>query len=303
MNHWLPNATAAALLAVLLSAWAATANSQGGAAPAPPEPTPRLSDGKPNLGRVPGEKGVWDVPYITNMADRIVAIGGAPVARETGGRGRGRGAQGSSGVDAAGRGGARSEPHVPFMPWSAALYDYNSANMSKYDPEGYCLPPGGPRMMATPYPMEIIQLPEQKRIVMIFEGATHIWREIHMDGRAHPPADELNPTYLGHSVGRWDGDTLVVDTVGFNEATWLDYFGHPHTDMLHVVERFSRPHKNALHFEATIDDRGAYTKSFTVAWDIPWDPQDELKEYICQENNQFLLRLTDDFGQPIFKKP
>ena len=65
-----------------------------------------------------------------------------------------------------------------------------------------------------------------------------------------PQGDALNPTYLGHSVGRWEGDTLVVDVVGFNEATWLDYFGHPHTDMLHVVERFSRPNKSTLHYEA-----------------------------------------------------
>src|SRR5262245_59283980 len=300
--HWLTSVSAAALLAVLVSAWAATAESQGrgrGGA-APDEPTPRLSDGTPNLGRPTGEKGVWDVPYITNMADRVIDVGGVPVVREGASRGRGTAARGEG---ASGRGGSRSEPHMPFMPWSAAVYDYNSANQSKYDPEGYCLPPGGPRMMATPYPMEIIQLAEQKRIIMIFEGATHVWREIHMDGRAHPQGDDLNPTYLGHSVGRWEGDILVVDTVGFHEGTWLDYFGHPHTSMLHVVERFSRPNKNTLHFEATIDDPGAYTKPFTVAWDIPWDPRDELKEYICQENNQFLLRLTDDFGQPIFKKP
>jgi hypothetical protein len=301
-RHWLSSMTTAVLLAIFLAALAATAEpQQRGRGQAPSEPTPRLADGTPNLGRPSGEKGVWDVPYITNMADRIINVGGVPVAREAAGRGRG-GAAGGGG-EGRGRGGARSEPHVPFMPWSAAVYDYNSANQSKYDPEGYCLPPGGPRMMATPYPMEIIQLPEQKRIIMIFEGATHVWREIHMDGRAHPRGDDLNPTYLGHSVGRWDGDTLVVDTVGFNEGTWLDYFGHPHTDMLHVVERYSRPSKNTLRFEATIDDPGAYTKPFTVAWDIPWDPRDELKEYICQENNQFLLRLTDDFGQPIFKKP
>ena len=154
--------------------------------------------------------------------------------------------------------------------------------------------------MATPYPMEIIQQPDQQRVIMIFEGATHIWREIHMDGRPHPQGDALNPTYLGHSVGRWRGDTLVVDVVGFNEGTWLDFFGHPHTDMLHVVEEFSRPNKNTLHYEATIDDPGAYTKPFTVAWDIPWDGKDELREYICQENNKFLLNLTDDFGEPIF---
>ena len=155
-------------------------------------------------------------------------------------------------------------------------------------------------MMATPYPMEIIQLPEQKRIIMIFEGATHIWREIFMDGRAHPDGDALNPTYLGHSVGRWEGDTLVIDVVGFNEQTWLDYFGHPHTDQLHVVERFSRPNKRTLHYEAVVDDPGAYAKPFTIRWDIPWNATGELTEYICQENNKYMWRLTDDLGQPLF---
>jgi hypothetical protein len=294
---------AAAVLSILLASWGADAG-QRGPSTGTPQPTPRLADGTPNLGRVPGEKGVWDVPYITNMADRIINVGGTrvdPVA------GRGRGAPAAArgrgeGGGAAGRGGSRSEPNVPFQPWAAAVYDYNSANMSKYDPEGYCLPPGGPRMLATPYPMEIIQQPEHKRIIMIFEGATHIWREIHMDGRPHPKGDDLNPTYLGHAVGHWQQDTLVVDVVGFNEGTWLDYFGHPHTDLLHVVERYSRPNKNTLHYEATIDDPGAYTKPFTVAWDIPWDATDELKEYICQENNRFMLELKDDFGAPIFGK-
>jgi hypothetical protein len=279
----------------------------------PPEPTPRLADGTPNLGRVPGEKGVWNVPYITNMAERIVEADGTTLMERRiaqglvpgrGGRGRGRGEGplgGGEGGGGGGRGGSKTEPQVPFQPWAAAIYDYNSANQSKYDPEGYCLPPGGPRMMATPYPMEIIQLPEQKRILMIFEGATHIWREIYMDGRPHPEGDALNPTYLGHSVGRWEGDTLVIDIVGFNENSWLDYFGHPHTDMLHVVEKYSRPTKNQLHYEATIDDPGAYTKPFTVRWTVPWNPRGELTEYICQENNKYLIALTDDFGQPIFK--
>jgi hypothetical protein len=278
------------------------------------EPTPRLADGTVNLGRVPGEKGVWAIPYITNMGMRIIGPDGQLLAPQPAGR-RGGGAPpaqggapaargaaplgGGEGGGGGGRGGAKSEPWVPFQPWAAAVYDYNSKNESKYDPEGYCLPPGGPRMMATPYPAEIIQLPDQKRIFMIFEGAAHIWREIFMDGREHPKGDDLNPTYNGHSVGRWEGDTLVVDVVGFNEATWLDYFGHPHTDMLHVVERFSRPNKGTLHYEALIDDPGAYTKPFTIAWDIPWRANAELAEYICQENNRYLHRLTDDFGQPI----
>jgi len=281
---------------------------RGGGPPAPVEPTPRLADGTVNLGRVSGEKGIWNVPYITNMGMRVVGADGKALAPEAAPGGR-RGAApaaagaplgGGEGTAGGGRGGAKSEPWVPFQPWAAAVYDYNSKNQSKYDPEGYCLPPGGPRMMATPYPAEIIQLPEQKRIIMIFEGATHIWREISMDGREHPKGDALNPTYLGHSVGRWEGDTLVVDVVGFNEATWLDYFGHPHTDQLHVVERFSRPNKGTLHYEALIDDPGAYTKPFSVAWDIPWRANAELTEYICQENNKYLQRLTDDLDQPLF---
>jgi hypothetical protein len=303
-------ALAGSIVAVALAV-SSSAQAPGGrgAQAGPPEPTPRLADGTPNLGRIPGEKGVWNLPYITNFGERVIGPDGVmPVPARGGGRGAagGRGGGpigGGEGAAGGGRGGAKSEPRVPFMPWSAAVYDYNSQNLSKYDPEGYCLPPGGPRLMATPYPMEILQLPDQKRIVMIFEGGTHIWREIYMDGRPHPQGDALNPTYLGHSVGRWEGDTLVVDVVGFNEETWLDYYGHPHTDLLHVVEKFSRPNKNTLHYEATINDPGAYTKPWTVAWDIPWRANGELTEYICQENNRYLERLTDDFDQPIFKKP
>jgi len=198
------------------------------------------------------------------------------------------------------RGGAASEPWVPFQPWSAAVYNYNSLNNSKYDPEGYCLPPGGPRLYATPYPMEIIQQPELKRIVIIFEGGTHVWREIHMDGRTHAKSDAIKgQTWLGDSVGHWEGETLVVDVVGFNEGTWLDYFGHPHTDQMHIIERYTRPNKGTLHYEATIDDPGAYTKPWTVAWNINWTANAELQEYICQENNQYFGRLTDDFGKPV----
>src|SRR5262249_5531546 len=168
---------------------------------APTEPTPRLKDGTVNLGRGHGEKGVWGLPVIANFA------------------------QVASGVPKDFRGnlrkGAPAEPHIPFQPWAAALYNYNSANLSKFDPVGYCLPPGGPRLMATPFPMEVIQLPEEDRIVMIYEGGTHIWREIYMDSRPHPRLDKIDgQTYLGHSVGHWEGDTLVIDSTGYNEATW-----------------------------------------------------------------------------------
>ena len=306
-SMWIANEPASAQAGGAAAAQGAGGRGRGRG---PAEPTPRLPDGTVNLGRVPGEKGTWRVPYITNMAMRVVGTDGqllpeivksqqdqqaAAAAARAGGAGRAGGGGGGRG-----RGGSKSEPWMPWMPWSAAVYDYNSINESKYDPEGYCLPPGGPRMMATPYQMEIIQQPEHKRILMVFEGATHIWREIYMDGRKFPEGDALNPTYLGYSIGRWEGDTLVVENKGFNENSWFDYFGHPHTDLMSVVERWTRPNKQTLHYEATVTDPGAYTRPFTMAWDVPFDVSAELPEDICQENNQYLNRLVDDFGQPIF---
>ena len=157
-----------AVIAAVIIAAAPILFAQRGAPP-PSGPTPRLADGTPNLGRVAGEKGVWNVPWIRNMGLRIEKTQSGTDLPSSGGR------VGLVGHDL-NKDGSRLEPLVPFMPWSAAVYDYNVRNESKYDPEGYCLPPGGPRMMATPYPMEIIQLPEQKRILMIYEGGAHIWR-------------------------------------------------------------------------------------------------------------------------------
>jgi hypothetical protein len=223
-------------------------------------PTPRLADGTVDLG---GD-GVWNLPWITDFSEQIVDGG-----------------------------------EVPFLPWAKAMHEYNASNHVAYDPEGFCLPPGGPRAFGTPYPAEFIQ--QNDRIVVIFEGGAHVWREIHMDGRPHPSADELNPTYFGHSVGRWEGDTLVIDTVGYNEKTWLDFGGHMHTDELRTVERITRPDKNTLHYETTITDPGAYSEPWTIAWDIQWSEGQELAEYICQENNKFLIDLKDDFGNPFFE--
>lgn len=222
-------------------------------APEPPEvpvPTPRLADGTPNLGRLPGEKGYWVLLQHRDYAEVLV-----------------------------------SGDEIPYQPWARALAMERRAENSRDDPQGHCLPPSGPRLMTTPYPMEIVQLPEQERILMIYEGGAHIWREIYMDGREHPTGDALNPTWLGYSVGRWEGDTLVVDVRGFNEMTWINMVGDPHTDQLRIIERFSRPDMHTLHYEATLDDPGAYTEPWTVAFDIPWDPEGELQEYICQENN------------------
>jgi len=225
-------------------------------------PTPRMADGTVDLG---GD-GVWNLPWVTDFAVRMP--------------------------------GYKEGDQPPMLAWTRAMWEYNKANNVKYDPEGFCLPPGGPRSMGTPYPAEIIQ--DRDRIVIIFEGGGHVWREIHMDGRPHP--ENLNPTYFGHSIGRWEGDTLVVDTVGFNEKTWIDFGGYMHTEQLHTVERFSRPDKETLHYESVIDDPGAYSEPWTVSWNIRWSEGQELADYICQENNKFLLDMTDDFGQPFFQK-
>ena len=115
-----------------------------------------------------------------------------------------------------------------------------------------------------------------------------MYQIIYMDGRPHPPEASEFPTWLGHSVGHWEGDTLVVDTVGFNEGHWLDRSGDVRTSKTHLVERFTRTSYANLRYEATVDDPGAYTKPFTIGWDIRWVPNAEIQEYVCQENNRYL---------------
>jgi hypothetical protein len=143
-------------------------------------------------------------------------------------------------------------------------------------------------MMATPFPFQIFQLSD--RVLFVFEGGAHVWRTIYTDGRDH--LKDPSPSFLGDSVGRWEGDTLVVDVIGFNEATWLDQAGHPHTDALHVIERLTRTNEMTLHYEVTIDDPKAYTKPWTTSYSIPWAPGVELYEYICQENNKDLPHMV-----------
>ncbi len=275
MRHPLIRITvaAAAVLAILVAVPAVSEAQRGrGGSSEPAPPTPRLPDGTVDLGG----NGYWNLPWITNFGARIVS-GGV-----------------QAGTDEDG------DPIIrpPFKPWTEAMHAYNASNNVAYDPEGFCLPPGGPRAFGTPYPAEVIQ--DDDRIIVIFEGGAHVWREIHMDGREHPDPEILNPTYFGHSVGRWEGDTLVIDTVGYNEKTWLDYGGHMHTEQLQTIERITRPDRNTLRYETTIDDPGAYTQPWTIAWDIDWVEGGELQEYICQENNRFLLDLVDDFGDPFF---
>jgi len=172
---------------------------------------------------------------------------------------------------------------LPLQPWAA---DLAKKRMSKDDPEANCLPTGVPRM--APYPWKIVQRPEL--ILFLFEGNIHSYRQIFLDGRSHPK--DPDPTWYGDSIGHWEGDTLVVDTIGFNDHFWFDFAGHPHTEKLHITERYLRTDLGHLEDEVTIDDPGAYTKPFTMYGHFPLQADTEIMEYICNENNQDVQHIV-----------
>ncbi len=119
---------------------------------------------------------------------------------------------------------------APFQPWAKGLYEYRQRNFLKDDPMGSCLPPGGPRQFQVPYGLQIVEDPDRKRIFVMSGGGNRNWRLIYLDGRALPTSDNATPTYFGNSVGKWEGDTLVLNTVGFNERFWFTNGGLPHTE-------------------------------------------------------------------------
>lgn len=172
---------------------------------------------------------------------------------------------------------------LPLQPWAEKLA---KTRMSKDDPEALCLPTGVPRQ--APYPWRVVQTPTH--MFFLFEGNIHSYRQIFLDGRKHPA--DPDPSWYGHSVGHWEGDTLVVDSVGFNDKFWFDFAGHPHTERLHVIERFQRPDLGTLKYDVTIDDPGAYTKPFVMHGESALETGTELMEYICNENNQDVPHIT-----------
>lgn len=172
---------------------------------------------------------------------------------------------------------------LPLQPWAA---EAAKKRMSHDDPEANCLPAGVPRQ--APYPWKIVQTPAL--VVFLFEGNIHTYRQVFLDGRGHEP--DPNPTWYGDSIGRWEGDTLVVDTIGFNDKFWFDFAAHPHTEKLHVIERFRRPDSAHLDYDVTIDDPGAYTKPFVMHGHSALDTSGEIMEYVCNENNQDVPHIT-----------
>ena len=171
---------------------------------------------------------------------------------------------------------------IVLLPGARALME---SRLSRDDPEANCLPTGVPRI--APYPWRIVQAPlsgKATHLYFLFEGNIHSYRQIFMDGRGHP--EDPDPTWYGHSIGHWEGDTLVIDTVGFNDRFWFDFQGHPHTEQLRTIERYTRTNFGTLEKIVTIIDPGAYEKPFTIQFDATLRPGWELMEYVCNENNQ-----------------
>jgi hypothetical protein len=227
-----------------------------------PKNTPRTKDGKPDLAAAaprradgkPDLTGIWGTEnskYLANIA-------------------------------------ADFKPgDLPIQPWAEALTRERMTGIhASEESNANCLPQGVPRIDATPNPFKIVQEPD---LIVILYEAFGQFRQIYLDGRALPK--DPNPTWLGYSVGRWERDTLVVETAGFNGKTWLDQAGHPATDALHVTERYRRRDFGHLDIQVTIDDPHAYTKPWTVTEPMQLLPDTDLIEFVCNENEKDLKHL------------
>ena len=174
---------------------------------------------------------------------------------------------------------------IPVLPW---VKEYMAKLDQNAEPSVHCLPMGIPRKWN--YPWRILQEPVYgkgaKRMYILEEGGIHSYRQIFLDGRKHP--DEPEPSWNGHSIGWWEGDTLVIDTVGFNGKVWMDRRGFPQTEKARIVERYTRVNMGTLEIVVTIDDPDAYSRPFTVKFAAQLsNPEDEIMEFICNENNQY----------------
>jgi hypothetical protein len=234
----------------------------------PALPVPRWPDGKPRLGAAPGETGYWARPSST-----VLMESGANVAMDGNGL-----LKNLKDIDKV----------APFQPWARALYELRQRTFLNSDPLFlHCMPPGALRQFQMPYGNQFLEDKTFGRIFVMAGGGNHDWHFIYTDGR--PQQGELggndtNPLYYGNARGRWDGDTFVVDTRGLNENFWFSNGGLPHTEQLHLVERFTRADMNTLKYEVTIDDPGAYTRTWSAGWTLQWVAGEDLPVYYCQDN-------------------
>lgn len=228
-------------------------------------PAPRWPDGQIRLGPPPGKKGYWG----TASAKVLVENTGAKIAMNDDGLLLNL---------------ADADKVAPFQPWAKALYERRQRTFLKDDPLARCLPPGGPRQFQMPNGFQFVEQKELGRILALLGGGDRNWRVIYTDGRPQGQVAEQVPSYYGNSVGHWEKDTLVVDSVGFNEKFWLTNGGLPHTEALHLIERFTRTDLNTLKYEVTVDDPRTYTRTWAGGWTIQWVPDQEIQEYFCEDN-------------------
>jgi hypothetical protein len=289
-----------ALSSLIALAWTAGASAQWAPVPDPKlprdangkvrmdAPTPRTAAGKPDLS------GLW-------MRTRS-----GPPPQNSGGGGGGGGQlepeQEPVPLDPNGppiaaffEAGQNMEGGLPYTPWAKELRDKRFAARAKDNPDAQCLPMGFLQFHQQPQPRMIIQT---DKLILIEYEANYGLRHIYMDGRELPPQGEPQPFWYGYSVGHWDGDDLVVETNNLRGADedgpsdgWLDVNGSPYTRQAKITERFRRPTLGHLQIDFTIEDPKAYTKPWTVRVDQRLLPDQELIEFVCNENQQFGNRI------------
>jgi hypothetical protein len=259
-NRFFIRVTLAAITACLALA-VALVNAQ-----APAYRAPRAPDGKPNLS------GIWQAINTANYDIEPHSAAPSPVLE-----------LGASGAIPAGLGVVEGGA-LPYRPEALTKRNENRANRLKLDPEVKCYLPGVPRAVYQPFPFQIIQ--SQKHIMMIHEYAGAV-RTVYMADQVEAPAD----SWMGWSNGRWEGETLVVDTKGFNDLSWFDRSGNFHSDALHVVERFTARSADTLNYEATVEDPKVFTRPFKITMPLyrRVEPNAQILEFRCVEFVEDLL--------------
>jgi hypothetical protein len=232
-------------------------------------PTPRWPDNQPRLGGLPGGvQGHWAHPSATALVETGVTV-------EMDRYGQLRNIADAARV-------------APMQPWAVGLYRHRQSRFLQDDPTFlHCKPTGGPRQYQMPEGVQFVEDRERRRVFVLVGSGNSNFRVMYLDGRDHVGqvgGDDDNPLYYGRSVGRWEGDTLVVDTRGFNEDFWFTNGGLPHTDQLRLTERFTRVDFDTLRYDLTVDDPGAYTRPWNASWTLRWVGGEDVPKHMCQDN-------------------